>query len=169
MQKAFDKISLFLTRISTVILWVIVVLVAFNIVSRKLFNFTIAGMIEIVQYGMLTVMALAMARTTFSGGHVTVSIITGRLPKAAQNFIAFITLLLSAALVAIAAYVCILNIPRTIASGLTTERYKIPMYLVYAVMSFGLVTSGLTFIFNAISALLGIGGKAPKEKEGGES
>ena len=168
MNKFVDKVTLFLSRISMLLLWIIVVLVAVNIVGRKLFNFTISGIIEIVQYGMLTVMVMSMARTTFTGGHVSVSIITGKLPKAVRCIIAFLTLIASAALVAAAAYVCIRNIPKTFASGLVTERYKIPMYLVYGVMSFGLITSCLTFIYNAVCSILDIGRKEPaKPEEGG--
>jgi len=168
LNKIFDKVTLFLSRLSSILLWMIVLTVAFNIVSRKLFNFTIAGMIEIVQYGMLTVMVLSMARTTFSGGHVNVSIITGKLPKAARNIVGFITLLGSAALVFAAAYVCSGNITKTIASGLTTERYKIPMYLIYSIMCFGLVTSGITFVYNAFSTLVSTWKKEPaKAEEGG--
>lgn len=156
LTKAFDKCSLFLTYIATAVFFIVVVLVAVNIVGRKLFNFTISGIIEIVQYGMLTVMVLSMARTTFTGGHVSVSIITRKLPRLAQALIGFLTLMLSAALLAAAAYVSIRFIPKTIASGQVTERYKIPFYLIYGFMSFGLVTSCLTFVLNAVLTLLGI-------------
>lgn len=163
-----DKFSLFLSRISTGILWTIVVLVAVNIVGRKLFSFTISGIIEIVQYGMLTVMSISMARTTFTGGHVTVSIITDRLPKAARCIIEFLCMMLSAALVIAAAYICIQYIPKTFASGQITERYKIPFYLIYGVMTFGLVTSALTFIFNAFNSVVtAIKTKSEKGAEGG--
>ena len=156
LTKAFDKCSLFLTRIATIVLFIVIVLVAVNIVGRKLFNVTISGIIEIVQYGMLTVMVLSMARTTFTGGHVSVSIITRKLPKLGRAIIGFLTLMLSAALVAAAAYISIRFIPKTIASGQVTERYKIPFYVIYGFMSFGLVTSCLTFILNAVRALLGL-------------
>lgn len=149
-----DKATLFLSRISTGLLWIIVILVAVNIVGRKLFNLTISGIIEIVQYGMLTVMALSMARTAFSGGHVTVSIITRKLPIAVRCTVQFLGMMLSAALVIAAAYVCIQYIPKTYASGQITERYRIPFYIIYSVMTFGLVTSALSFIFLAFNTVI---------------
>ena len=149
-----EKSSLFLSRISTGVFWIIIILVAVNIMGRKLFNFTISGIIEIVQYGMLTVMSLSMARTTFTGGHVSVSIITSRLPKSARCIIEFLGMMLSAALIIAATYICIEYIPKTVASGQVTENYKIPFYLIYSVMTFGLVTSALTFIVNAFNAVL---------------
>lgn len=163
-----DHLSLFLARIASVIFWIVVILVAVNIVGRKLFNFTIAGIIEIVQYGMLVVMTLSMARTTFTGGHVTVSIITGRLPKAVRCIIEFLGLLLSAALVAAAAYICIQYVPKTFISGQVTERYKIPFYLIYGFMTFGLIISSLTFLFNAVRSLFTSGSKEDENTtEGG--
>lgn len=166
MSKVFERVTLFLSRISSVLLWIIVFLVAFNIVSRKLFTITISGIVEIVQYGMLTVMALSMAHVTLTGGHVSVSIATSKLPKSVQTIIEFVTLMLSAALVSMACYVCFTNIFRMMASGLTTERYKIPMYIVYMVMCFGLATSVITFVFNAFSALLRLFRK--EDIQGGE-
>ena len=98
LEKIFDKVSIFLCRISVVIIWLLVIVVAVNVVGRKIFNVTVPGAIEIVQYGTLTMMALAMARTTFTGGHVSVSVITGVLPKAVRCVIEFLALMLSAAL-----------------------------------------------------------------------
>ena len=163
-----DKSSLFLCRISTGTLWVIVFLVAFNIVARKLFNFTISGIIEIVQYGMLVVMSISMARTTFTGGHVSVSIITAKLPKLGRYIIEFLSMIFSAALITAAAYICIQYIPKTLASGQVTEVYRIPFYIIYFVMAFGLVTSALTFILSAINTVItALGLKDQKGTEGG--
>ncbi len=163
-----DKSSLLLSRISTGIIWIIVLLVAVNIVGRKLFNFSISGIIEIVQYGMLTVMAISMARTTFIGGHVSVSIITAKLPKLVRCIIDFLSMMFSAALIIAAAYICIQYIPKTLASGQVTEVYKIPFYIIYSVMTFGLITSALTFIFNAFNAVVtAITAKNQKGTQGG--
>jgi len=171
MEKFFrfvDKLSMVLCRIASVIFFVIVMLVAVNIVGRKLFNTTISGMIEIVQYGVLLVMVLSMARTTLTGGHVTVSIITGKLPKLPKRVIDVFDLVLSAVLVGIAAWVCMRYIPQTRASGLTTERYKIPLYLVYTVMSIGLVVTAFTFILNLIRLFYPDAGMAPVVDEADE-
>lgn len=171
MEKFFrfvDKLSLVLCRIASAIFFIIVVLVAVNIVGRKLFNYTISGIIEIVQYGVLLVMVLSMARTTLTGGHVTVSIITGKLPKIPKRVIDVFALLLSAALVGVAAWVCIRYIPQTYASGLTTERYRIPIYLVYTVMSIGLIVTAFTFVLNLIRLFFPNAGIAPVKDEADE-
>ncbi len=163
-----DKSTLYLSRISTGILWMIVVLVIANVVGRKVLNVSISGIIEIVQYGMLTVMSLSMARTTFTGGHVSVTIITDKLPKAVKCIIEFLGMMLSATLIIAAAYICIQFIPKSIASGQVTEHYMIPLYLIYIVMTFGLLSSALTFIFNAFNSVVTtITTKNQKGTEGG--
>ena len=153
LDKIIDKVSNFLCQISTVIIWALVVVVAVNVVGRKLFNFTVPGTIEIVQYGTLTMMSLAMARTTFTGGHVSVSVITGVLPKAVRCVIEFLALMLSAGLLLAALYICVQYIPQTMASQQTTEFHRIPFYLIYSVMAFGLATAAITFIFNAFKSV----------------
>ena len=153
LEKIFDKVSIFLCRISVVIIWLLVIVVAVNVVGRKIFNVTVPGAIEIVQYGTLAMMALAMARTTFTGGHVSVSVITGVLPKAVRCVIEFLALMLSAALMVAALWICVQYIPQTVASGQVTEFHRIPFYLIYGVMAFGLVTAALTFVFNAVKAV----------------
>ena len=155
-HKFVDKGSAALSKVSMVFMIAIVIVVAANIIGRKLFNTPVPGTVELVQYGMLVVMTLSMARTTFTGGHITVSIITGKLPKAVQAIIGFITLLFSAFIVAAATFICIRYIPNTFKSGQITDHYKIPFYAIYALMSFGLVTSFFTFIFNAFSTLSAI-------------
>jgi len=161
LHSVIDKLSSALCLVSKVFLLAIVVIVAANIVGRKLFNTPVPGAIELVQYGMLVVMALSMARTTFTGGHITVSIVTGKLPKAVQSVIGFITLLFSAFIVGAATFICLRYIPSNIQSGQITDHYKIPFYIIYAIMSFGLVTSVLTFLFNAFETLFSIWTKEP--------
>ena len=156
MNRLIDKTSSALCVVSKVFMLAIVVLVAANIIGRKLFNTPVPGTVELVSYGMLVVMALSMARTTFTGGHVSVSIITGKLPKAVQAIIGFITLLFSAFIVATATFICVRYIPINFQRGQITDYYKIPFYVIYGIMSFGLVTSVLTFLFNAASTLMSI-------------
>ncbi len=151
-----DKVSSALCLVSKVFLLAIVVIVAANIIGRKLFNAPVPGTVELVQYGMLVVMALSMARTTFSGGHITVSIVTGKLPKAVQSLIAFITLIFSVFIVGAATLICMRYIPIYMQRGQMTDHYKIPFYIIYSIMSFGLITSVLTFLFNAFEALFSI-------------
>ena len=166
LRSIIDKISSGLCAISKVVMLAIVVVVLANIIGRKLFNTPVPGTVELVSYGMLVVMALSMARTTFTGGHITVSIVTAKFPKAVQAVVGFLTLLFSVFIVGAATFICLRYIPSSMQSGQITDHYKIPFYVIYSIMSFGLVTSVLTFLFNAVSTLMSIWQK--DESGGGE-
>lgn len=153
LYKIVDAVSTVLAQLAGVIFVLILLTVVVNVVGRRLFSFTVPGIMEIVCYGMLVVMTLAMARTTFSGGHVAVTMFTEKLPKGAQKAVSFLALLVASALVALAAYMCATSIPVYLANHQNTDYFKIPFYMVYIFMTFGLGISCLMFLVNAFLAL----------------
>lgn len=153
LDRFIDIFSAVLCRIAAVILCIMLVAVVVNVLGRRLFHFTIGGIIELVQYGMLTVMCLIMIRTTYSGGHVAVSVLTEKLPKSVSKVIGVLALLFAAVLVGTAAYVSFKYVPVNYASKLTTDYYHIPFYLVYLAVGLGLGSSALTFVYNAVTVV----------------
>ncbi len=173
LAKIIDVSSRYLCYVACVVLCIMLLAVVVNVLGRRLFNFTISGIIELVQYGMLLVMSLVMYRTTFAGGHVAVGVITDKLPKSVNKGIAVFAMLCAAALMAVASYVCFKYVPVNKASGLTTDYYKVPYWVVYLVTGIGLGLPALTFIYNAATVLWPVqGGEAEKgetkELEAGE-
>ena len=168
LTKFIDSSSKILMYIACGVLCVMLLAVVVNVVGRRLFHFTIGGIIELVQYGMLLVMSLVMYRTTFAGGHVAVSIFTEKLPKPIAKGIGVFALLFAAALMAIAAYVCYKYVPVNRASGLTTDYYKIPYWLVYLVTGIGLTLPALTFVYNAVAVVCPVPADEPAKTEGDE-
>lgn len=166
LDRFIDVFSAILCKIAAVILCIMLLAVVVNVVGRRLFHFTIGGIIELVQYGMLTVMCLIMIRTTYSGGHVAVSVLTEKLPKSVSKVIAVLALLFAAALVGIAAYVSFKYVPINYASRLTTDYYHIPFYLVYLAVGLGLGSSALTFVYNAVTVIFPVHG-TDKEADSG--
>ena len=51
-----------------------------------------------------------------------------------------VLMMFSAALITASAYICIQYIPKTLASGQVTEVCKTPFYIIYSVMTFGMIT-----------------------------
>ena len=168
LTKFIDSSSKILMYIACGVLCIMLLAVVVNVVGRRLFHFTIGGIIELVQYGMLLVMSLVMYRTTFAGGHVTVSIFTEKLPKSVAKGISVFALLFAAALMGIAAYVCYKYVPVNRASGLTTNYYKIPYWLVYLVTGIGLTLPALTFVYNAVAVFCPVPAEEPAKAEGEE-
>lgn len=169
LDKFIDTSSRYLCYIGCGVLCVMLLAVVVNVVGRRLFNFTIGGIIELVQYGMVAVMCLVMYRTTYAGGHVTVSVITDKLPKGVSKGIAVFALLFAFALVGLASCVCFKYVPINKASGLTTDYYKIPYWLVYLAVGIGLGLSALTFVFNAAAVLCPVKKDAPPAADGAEA
>ena len=153
LDKFIDISSRILCYIGCGVLSVMLLAVVVNVVGRRLFNFTIGGIIELVQYGMVTVMCLVMYRTTYAGGHVAVSVVTDKLPKGARLAIGVFALLFAFALIGLSAYVCFQYVPINKASGLTTDYYHIPYWLVYLAVGIGLGLSALTFLYNALTVV----------------
>ena len=153
LTKFIDVSSRYLCYVACGVLCIMLLSVVVNVVGRRLFHFTIGGIIELVQYGMLLVMSLVMYRTTFAGGHVAVSIFTDKLPKGLKKGLGVFALLFAAVLVGIASYVCFKYVPVNRASGLTTDFYKIPYWLIYLVTGIGLALPALTFVYNAAAVL----------------
>ena len=164
LDRFIDTSSRYLCYIGCGVLSVMLLAVVVNVVGRRLFNFTIGGIIELVQYGMVTVMCLIMYRTTYAGGHVAVSVITDKLPVGARKGIALFAMLFAFALVGLASYVCFKYVPVNRASGLTTDYYKIPIWAVYLAVGIGLGLSALMFLYNAVQVFVPV----PKDESAGE-
>jgi hypothetical protein len=73
MKKALDKLSSGLLRFSSVVFFLVAVVMVVNILLRAILNTPIGGTIEIVQYGMLICIVLALSRTGFEGRHIRVT------------------------------------------------------------------------------------------------
>ena len=160
-DKFIDVSSRYLCYIGCGVLCIMLLSVVVNVVGRRLFNFTIGGIIELVQYGMVTVMCLVMYRTTYAGGHVAVSVITDKLSPSARKAIAIFALLFAFAFIGLSAYVCFKYVPINKASGLTTDYYHIPYWIVYLAVGIGLGLSALAFLFNALTVVFPV----PRDKD----
>jgi len=159
----FDKLTMIMLFISMAVLGIVIVLVVINIVGRSFFHFAIGGINEIVQYGILVVMSLGIARTGYSGSHVVIKIVLEKIPDKPRRVIAFIDFAVAAVIFFITVYVCCTLIPDAMRSGLVTAVYKVPYYLIYGVLAAGLGVSGLVFIVDALNAAV-FGYYDPKQR-----
>jgi TRAP-type C4-dicarboxylate transport system permease small subunit len=149
----FDKITSALTWIATAVFCVVLLCIILNVIGRATHVFSINGIIEIVQYGMLVVMSIALARTGFKGQHVRVSMFSDMMSEKPRAVTVMLEMLISAAVFGAAVYVCITLVVSAAAAGRITDTHRIPLYLIYAFLTFGLFVSAVTFIYNGIVAL----------------
>ena len=162
--KFFDVLTHCLLYASMVVLCVVLLLVVVNILGRSMFHFAIGGINEIVRYGVFLAIGLGLPRTGFNGGHVIVSMILDKMPKKLRGIVACVELLLAAGVFFMSVYVCMLLFPEALASGLTTEVYKVPFTIIYAVLAFSLAVSGLIFVYQSAMAVYKGFAKASEDK-----
>ena len=151
--KILDKLSLWCTRIASVIIGIVCLIVVASIIGR-IFNKPIKGTVEIVSYGVLIAMCLSLSRTGFLGKHVHVTMFVDMMPKAVKAIIEFFQMIIAAVVFGIVIYLCVHYIPDTMASGLKTDVYRIPQVFVYVFLIFGMFLSCVTFIFHGIVRLM---------------
>ncbi|MCL1829281.1 MAG: TRAP transporter small permease [Oscillospiraceae bacterium] len=168
LNRFFDKLSLICVRAASVILCIVAATVIVNIIGR-LFNRPVKGTYEIVQYGILTTMCLAICRTGFVKKHVRVEMISDLLPAKPRAVAECLQMLVSvAAFGVVLILLCTKLIPEMLASGRLTDIFRFPYYIVYIILAVGMFLAALTFLYQAIlsvSLLFAKGrGNDPKNK-----
>ena len=90
--------------VSAISIFVMLVLVVANVLSRYLFNAPIAGAFEVTEALMVVIIMMGLALTQYHDGHIRVSIVTRRMPRAWARFSRISALLLGAVFFAWCAY-----------------------------------------------------------------
>ena len=90
--------------ISAVATFVMMVLVVANILGRYLFNKPLDGTLEFTESLLVLIIFLSLALTQYDGGHIRVTLLTRRLPKAAAKAATVFCMLAGAAFFTWCAY-----------------------------------------------------------------
>lgn len=153
MKKKLDRMTTFLINISSVILILIAAVMVINIILRSTINYSIGGTMEIVQYGMLICIVLALSRTGFLNRHIAVTVLVDTFPKKLKAAFQAVTFLISAFAFGCLVYFAAKAIPTTYTDGLLTDIYRLPYYLVYVVLALGMLSATLMFIYQIYNSL----------------
>ena len=152
--KVCDRITLVFIRISTVIIFFLVLTMVANILSRTLLNAPISGTVEIVQYGMLVCIALAVSRTGLKGRHIYVSFIQDALPKKAKAILKCCCMIVSVVVFGSLVIRFSQMLLPAVTSGRITDVLRMPYWYVYVVLIIAMVLVSLTFLYQALLALM---------------
>jgi len=144
-----DTVTLIFVRISSVILVALVLLMIINILGRRLFNRPISGTVELVQYGMLACMALAVSRTGFEGRHLSVSLLLEILPKKARGIWECICQLIAGVIFGSLVIAYSRALPESLVSGRVSDILHIPYYINYIILVIAMVIVCLSFLYRA--------------------
>ncbi|MDR1067705.1 MAG: TRAP transporter small permease [Clostridiales Family XIII bacterium] len=139
-SSAFEKIAagvLILVGISTMA----------NILLRTIFNISIPGAIEIVQYGMLTANALALGRAGYLDRHIAVTQLIDWFPARLGSVFYTLVNLVSAGIFGYISYTYFVTIPHMIDIQRSTDTFKIPMYIFYGIMAVAFLLATLVYVY----------------------
>ena len=152
--KFLDKLSSICTIAAGGVLGIVTFTALANIIGR-LFNSPVRGTYEIVTYGVMTSICLALGSTGFQKKHVSVDMIQVILPTKPRAVLESFQMLISAATFVIALYLlCFRMIPDTIASGRLTDIFRFPFFIVYIILAVGIFLATLMFFYHAVISFL---------------
>ena len=164
-KNVVDVITMVFTRISSVVLLLLIVLMAVNVIGRRLFNAPISGTIELVEYGMLVCIALAISRTGFEGRQLSVTMIQKYLPPKPRAILKCICNAVAGVLFGSLIFEFINVLPKAISSGRVSDVMHIPYYLVYCLLVVAMFMVSITFFYQSfMSIYVGFFKKEDKEE-----
>ena len=148
MRKAVDKATGILMVVSCVIFSVVILIVIANILGRRLLNLPVKGAIELVQYGIMLGVGLVMARTGFEGKHIYVPILIDRFGQVGKQVFILFGSICGTGVFAVLGYLFIKEAPSYYGTaGRITDAWRIPYYIIYAIMGVGFTIATLTSLF----------------------
>ena len=148
--KVFDMVTTVFIRISSVILIALVVLMIVNVIGRKLFNSPISGTIELVQYGILICIGLAISRTGFEDRQLSVTMIQELLPAKGRAVLKCFCSCVAGLLFGSLIINYIRVIPKALQSGRVSDVMHIPYYLIYYLLIVAMFLVAVTFFYQAV-------------------
>jgi TRAP-type C4-dicarboxylate transport system permease small subunit len=154
LKKCFEKPSVFFEYISCALLILVCIAAFLNVLARVIFSKPIYGTLEIVQYGVLVAMCLALPASTFYGSHARVEFVTEKLPFIGKKILRVLTDVVGIAMFCFILINMIDPMLSILGRGRTTDVFHVPYYLVHLSIMIGIVLMLLVLIFQLIQNLL---------------
>lgn len=136
-SKIIYKISQVLDRAAGFCCFAMMVLVACNVIGRKLFKFPITGTIELVQILFALTVGLALAHCAFKGGHITIDFVVEYFPERFQKIARILTNLITILTVTVSGWMLIGYADTLRETGRYTGSLKIAYYPFVYLIAFG--------------------------------
>lgn len=121
-------VSAILDRIAWFVLFFMMVYTVVDVLSLKLFNYSLLGTVEMTALLMVLCVFFAFAQTELDDGHIKVEFIYDRLGKRTQNLVDFLTQLMCTILFGFMGWATILNGFEKMEYNELTMDLLIPLY-----------------------------------------
>ena len=136
-SKIIYKISQVLDRAAGFCCFAMMVLVACNVIGRKLFKFPITGTIELVQILFALTVGLALAHCAVKGGHITIDFVVEYFPERFQKIARILTNVITILTVTVSGWMLIGYADTLRETGRYTGSLKIAYYPFVYLIAFG--------------------------------
>jgi TRAP-type C4-dicarboxylate transport system permease small subunit len=152
-EKRLSKVNLFLIALGASFLVIGMFLNTANIGGRYLFRAPIRSTYELTGLFMVLMICLGWPRTTEVKGHVSVDILTSRLPRSIRRGLELITLLLGLFSFILMTWSSILTAIQFGQMGSCTDLLRIPYGPVSLLMALGALLVSIILLFQFIHAV----------------
>ena len=126
--KLVTKISQVLDRAAGFCCFAMMVLVACNVIGRKVFNFPLTGTIELVQILFALTVGLALAHCAAKGGHITIDFVAEYFPERFQKIARLLTITITIVTVTVSGWMLVGYADTLRETGRYTGSLKIAYY-----------------------------------------
>jgi TRAP-type C4-dicarboxylate transport system permease small subunit len=151
LHRLLDRIEDGLAIIAAGLLMCAVVLVSLEVAARYFFNSPLAWTFEVTEYFLLFIPCLGMGWLARHDGHVSIDIVTGRLPESVRSRLArVVCLAVSAACLFVAVWGAIATW-ESYAKGARIEAIlQTPQFLIYSAIPLGFFVCALEYARKAL-------------------
>lgn len=153
-EKAFSAFAKFVNSFSAVMTVIIMLLVVANILLRVLFNMPISGTYEIVSFGILLVVSLALADNELNDGNVVVTFLLEKMSLKKANICCIVMYFLSAILMGTVTINLAIMIFTKYELGAVSPILFIPHWIIVFILAVGFLTLFLAVVLKLLKMIV---------------
>lgn len=151
LQKPIYPISRGLNIASTIIVGIMILPIVFDVLYRILFNKSLMGIIELMEFSMVAIVFGALANTQINKGHIRIDILVERFPKKVQDIIDVFNYAIGFILFSILAWQLYIQIG--IKSGLKSQALGIPISIFIAIAAVGTLIFAVVILIDLLTSI----------------
>ena len=146
-RKLLDKVTLIITWLCGILMVLTILLVVANVLTRTIFTAPIKGTVELVQYCIMAIAVLIMARTCFEDKHIYVTVFTDKIPPKVRGFIYAFGRFVSAILFGVMSVLLFKSLAGV--AERVSDILHLPITIMYTIMGIGVGLTAIAFLAQA--------------------
>jgi TRAP-type C4-dicarboxylate transport system permease small subunit len=152
LQGWIHPLSRFMSHVSSVILFLMMVLTILDVVLRKLASESILGTVELTEFMLVILVFFALAQTEVLGGHVKVDLVMSRFSRRVQSMMDMATQFVCFILSLLITWSSLVYSEKMRLSEEVTQDLLIPIYPFIYFVALGCLVLSLTLLVKFIMA-----------------